>query len=98
MMRVSILAGAALALVPAWAWAQGPSDYGPHMMWWGGGWYLYWAFSGVTLAKEPDSWIHRAVHPTAGRFTEGRERARNAATRWLCWEAVANVSRRSHIP
>ncbi len=39
MMRVSILAGAALALVPSWAWAQGPSDYGPHMMWWGGGWY-----------------------------------------------------------
>lgn len=37
-------AGAAVALVPAWAWAQGPSDadryaYGPHMMWWGGGWY-----------------------------------------------------------
>lgn len=37
-------AGAAIALVPGWAWAQGPSDpewfgYGPHMMWWGGGWY-----------------------------------------------------------
>jgi putative membrane protein len=35
---------AAIALVPAWAWAQPPSDaeryaYGPHMMWWGGGWY-----------------------------------------------------------
>jgi len=29
----------ALALVPSWAWAQGPSDYGPHMMSWGGGWY-----------------------------------------------------------
>ena len=39
-------AGAAVALVPSWVWAQGPSDtdrygYGPHMnmMWWGGGWY-----------------------------------------------------------
>ena len=47
-MKVSIsivaAAGAALALVPTWVWAQGPSgtvpyDYGPHMMWWGGGWY-----------------------------------------------------------
>ena len=47
-MRVSIpiaaAAGQALALVPSWAWAQGPSEtdryvYGPHMMWWGGGWY-----------------------------------------------------------
>ena len=42
-MRVSIpiaaATGAALALVPSWAWAQGRSDYGPHMMWWGGGWY-----------------------------------------------------------
>lgn len=37
-------AGAAIALVPDWAWAQGASGverygYGPHMMWWGGGWY-----------------------------------------------------------
>ena len=46
MMRFSIpiVSAAALALVPTWAWAQGPSgtapyDYGPHMMWWGGGWY-----------------------------------------------------------
>ena len=48
MMRVSIpivaAAGGALALVPTWVWAQGPSGsapygYGPHMMWWGGGWY-----------------------------------------------------------
>ena len=44
MMRVPILAGPALALVPTRAWAQGPSgdppyDYGPHMMWWGQGWY-----------------------------------------------------------
>jgi putative membrane protein len=34
----------ALALMPGAAWAQAPSDadrwaYGPHMMWWGGGWY-----------------------------------------------------------
>jgi putative membrane protein len=37
-------AGAVVALVPTCVWAQGPSDpesyaYGPHMMWWGGGWY-----------------------------------------------------------
>jgi putative membrane protein len=37
-------AGAAVALVPTWAWAQASSDaerygYGPHMMGWGGGWY-----------------------------------------------------------
>jgi len=37
-------AGAAAALVPTWVWAQEPSEperyaYGPHMMWWGGGWY-----------------------------------------------------------
>jgi len=48
MTRVSMPIGAALgtavALVPIWAWAQAPSEadkyaYGPHMMWWGGGWY-----------------------------------------------------------
>ena len=47
-MRVSnpgpAAAAAVIALVPSWAWAQGPSDaerygYGPHMMGWGGGWY-----------------------------------------------------------
>jgi putative membrane protein len=37
-------AGAALGLLPTGAWAQASSDperygYGPHMMWWGGGWY-----------------------------------------------------------
>lgn len=37
-------AGSALALMHSAAWAQVPSDadgyaYGPHMMWWGGGWY-----------------------------------------------------------
>ncbi len=37
-------AGAAVALVPIWAWAQGSSEperygHGPHMMWWGGAWY-----------------------------------------------------------
>jgi putative membrane protein len=36
-------AAALVVLVPAWAWAQGPSypdryAYGPHM-WWSGGWY-----------------------------------------------------------
>ena len=46
MMRLSIpiVTAATLDLVPTWVWAQGPSgtgtyDYGPHMMWWGGGWY-----------------------------------------------------------
>jgi putative membrane protein len=48
MMKVSIpivgTAGAAVALAPSWVWAQGTSaadqyGYGPHMMWWGGGWY-----------------------------------------------------------
>ena len=37
-------AGSALGLLSSTAWAQTPSDadryaYGPHMMWWGGGWY-----------------------------------------------------------
>jgi putative membrane protein len=37
-------AGVAIVLVPAWALAQGSADadkygYGPHMMWWNGGWY-----------------------------------------------------------
>ena len=35
---------AALALLASTVWAQAPADadryaYGPHMMWWGGGWY-----------------------------------------------------------
>jgi putative membrane protein len=41
---VAAAAGATVGLLPTWAWAQGPSEldryaYGPHMMWWGGGWY-----------------------------------------------------------
>ncbi len=37
-------ASAALALAPGAGWTQAPSDagrydWGPHMMWWGGGWY-----------------------------------------------------------
>ena len=43
---ITILAatGSALALLSSAVWAQAPSDadryvYGPHMMWWGGGWY-----------------------------------------------------------
>ena len=36
--------GATAVVVPTWVWAQAPSGpgdygYGPHMMWWGGGWY-----------------------------------------------------------
>ena len=36
--------GSALTLMHSAVWAQAPSDadryaYGPHMMWWGGGWY-----------------------------------------------------------
>jgi len=39
---MALAAVAAAAAVPTWAWAQAPSDperygYGPHMMWWGGG-------------------------------------------------------------
>jgi putative membrane protein len=39
-----VAAGSALAILCSAAWAQTPSDvdryaYGPHMMWWGGGWY-----------------------------------------------------------
>jgi putative membrane protein len=44
--QLAVVAGTAFALAPAWALAQGTSDperygygYGPHMMWWGGGWY-----------------------------------------------------------
>lgn len=41
---IAAAANAALTLAPSAAWAQGPSDagryaYGPHMLWWGGGWY-----------------------------------------------------------
>lgn len=37
-------ASAAQVLIPSATWAQAPSDaeryaWGPHMMWWGGGWY-----------------------------------------------------------
>ncbi len=45
MIPTATAAGAALALVPTWVWAQGTSEtdrnvYGPQMMWWGGGgWY-----------------------------------------------------------
>jgi len=47
MKRVPILRAAVmnmvLVLVPSLGWAQAPADpdryaYGPHMMWWGGGW------------------------------------------------------------
>lgn len=47
-MRLSIptfaAAGAAAALAPPGVWAQAQPepyryDYGPHMMWWDGGWY-----------------------------------------------------------
>ena len=47
MTRISksmVAGGTAFALVPSWAWAEGPSDaetyaYGPHMMWSDLGWY-----------------------------------------------------------
>ena len=48
MLKRSILiaaaAGMTFSLAPAWVWAQAPSEtdrylYGPHMWWWGGGWY-----------------------------------------------------------
>ncbi|RUV40935.1 MAG: SHOCT domain-containing protein [Mesorhizobium sp.] len=43
-MKSVAVASAVPALLPIAAWAQAPSDigryeWGPHMMWWGGGWY-----------------------------------------------------------
>jgi putative membrane protein len=44
LIEMAAAAGSALALMHGAVWAQAPSDadryaYGPHMMWWGGGWY-----------------------------------------------------------
>lgn len=44
LIKMVAAAGSALALLHSAAWAQTPPDadryaYGPHMMWWGGGWY-----------------------------------------------------------
>jgi putative membrane protein len=44
LIRLIGAAGLALALLPGTVWAQAPSDaeryaWGPHIMWWGGGWY-----------------------------------------------------------
>ena len=44
LMKSAAVASAILVLVPDAAWAQAPSDierydWGPHMMWWGGGWH-----------------------------------------------------------
>ncbi len=44
LIKIAAAAGCALALMHSAVWAQAPSDaeryaYGPHMMWWGGGWY-----------------------------------------------------------
>ena len=41
---LAVAAGAVVALVPAWTWAQGQVDpegyaYSPHMMGWGAGWH-----------------------------------------------------------
>jgi putative membrane protein len=46
LIRIAASAGAAVVVLPAWAWAQTPSDadkyaYGPQMMWWGGGWFMF---------------------------------------------------------
>ncbi len=43
LIRMVATAGSAPVLMPGAVWAQTPSDadryaYGPHMMWWGGGW------------------------------------------------------------
>ena len=45
LVRFVAVAGAALAIVPGVAWAQALADaeryaWGPHMMWWGGGWAM----------------------------------------------------------
>ncbi|MEW6629503.1 MAG: SHOCT domain-containing protein [Pseudomonadota bacterium] len=44
LIKLVAVVSAALALLSSAAWAQAPSDvgrydWGPHMMWWGGGWY-----------------------------------------------------------
>jgi putative membrane protein len=44
LIKMVAAAGSALALMHSAVWAQTSSDadrypYGPHMMWWGGGWY-----------------------------------------------------------
>ena len=44
LIKMVAAAGSALVLMPNAVLAQTPSDadrypYGPHMMWWGGGWY-----------------------------------------------------------
>ena len=44
LIKMVAAAGSALVFMPAAVGAQTPSDadrytYGPHMMWWGGGWY-----------------------------------------------------------
>lgn len=44
LIKIVAPAGSALALLSSAAWAQTTPDadryvYGPHMMWWGGGWY-----------------------------------------------------------
>jgi len=44
LIKMVAAAGSALTLMHSAVWAQAPSDvdryaYGPHMMWWGGGWY-----------------------------------------------------------
>lgn len=41
---IQVIAGGVLTLMSGAAWAQAPTDaeryaWGPHMMWWGGGWY-----------------------------------------------------------
>lgn len=45
LIRIVALAGSAMVLLSSAAWAQTPSDgdkyfYGPHMMWWGGGYAM----------------------------------------------------------
>ena len=44
LIRFAAASVGALTLMPSALWAQAPSDadrwpYGPHMMWWGGGWH-----------------------------------------------------------
>ncbi len=44
LIRFVAAGGATLSLMPGAVWAQAPTDaerygWGPHMMWWGGGWY-----------------------------------------------------------
>lgn len=44
------------------------------------------------LFRQDHSQLVARFRASPGLFSDGRERAGNPATGWLCWEAAANVS------